>query len=339
MDSIGEDDLLQDGRTTAGGWVKAICRAMDSAGCDGRPLLAEAGLDIIALDHPTLRCPLDLSIQLWESALEATGDPAFGVKAGSHVNATTFHSVSRAITASSTLKEAFQRAQRYSFALSNVLEYEFVKRGNEYVFVIAPTTDVPDASIDCVVAAYLRMCRSMTGRDFAPIRIDLRRSPPTKLDDYATILRTPIKFNASETRLVLDAESIERPNKANPEPTGREDASALRFLCHTDQASIPARVREVLMQRLSYGEPSEREVATLLRLSVRALRGHLVGRGNTYRDILDASRRERALAYLGKPHASVDAATYLLGYSSTAAFSRAFRRWTGLSPSQWRARS
>jgi AraC-like DNA-binding protein len=313
---------------------------MDSAGCDARPVLAEAGVDLDALESPTLRCPLDLSIQLWERALEATGDPAFGVKAGSHVNATTFHSVSRAIVASSTLKEALQRAQRYSFAVSDALEYELVKRGNQYEFVIGPTADVPDASVDCVVAAYVRMCRSMIGRDFSPIRIELRRSPPTRLDDHVAILRTPIRFNASETRLVLDAEIIERRiAKANPEVARRQDALALRFLCHAGTASIPTRVREVLRQRLSYGEPSEREVAMLLSLSIRELRRHLVGRGNTYRDILDDARRERAIAYLGKPHASVEAATYLLGYSSTAAFSRAFRQWTGLSPGQWRARS
>jgi AraC-like DNA-binding protein len=184
------------------------------------------------------------------------------------------------------------------------------------------------------------MCRSMIGRDFSPIRIELRRSPPTRLDDHVAILRTPIRFNASETRLVLDAEIIERRiAKANPEVARRQDALALRFLCHAGTASIPTRVREVLRQRLSYGEPSEREVAMLLSLSIRELRRHLVGRGNTYRDILDDARRERAIAYLGKPHASVEAATYLLGYSSTAAFSRAFRQWTGLSPGQWRARS
>ncbi|MGA9369653.1 MAG: AraC family transcriptional regulator [Steroidobacteraceae bacterium] len=312
---------------------------MDSAGCDSRPHLAHAGLDLKALDHPTLQCSLELSIQLWESALEATGDPAFGVKAGSYVNATTFHSVSGAIAASSTLMEAFERVHRYSFALSDAVEYEFVRRRKEYIFVIKPTTDVPDASVDCLVATYVRMCRSLIGRDFAPIRIELSRSPPANLDDYAMILRSPMRFNASQTRLVLDAESIERRlDGANPALARRQDQLALRYLRHADQADIPVRVRDVLMQRLPYDESSERAVATLLNLSVRALRQKLGDSGKTYKDMLDDTRREWALAYLGKPHGSIDAAAYLLGYSSTAGFSRAFRRWTGLSPTGWHAR-
>jgi AraC-like DNA-binding protein len=92
------------------------------------------------------------------------------------------------------------------------------------------------------------------------------------------------------------------------------------------------------MERLSCGEPSERDIATLLNLSVRALRRELAASGKTYKDMLDDTRREWALAYLGKPHGAIDAAAYLLGYSSTAGFSRAFRRWTGLSPTGWRAR-
>ena len=339
MDLSGEGDYLHRGRTTAGGWVKAICCAMDAAGCDGRPHLAYAGLDLKALNHPALRCSLDLSIQLWESALEATGDPAFGVKAGSYVNATTFHSVSGAIAASSTLKEAFERVHRYSFALSDAVEYEFVRHRKEYIFVIEPTIEVPDASVDCLVATYVRMCRSLIGRDFAPIRIELSRSSPANLDDYEMILRAPITFNASRTRLVLDAECIERRlERANPSLARRQDELALRYLRHADLANIPVRVRDVLMQRLPYGESSERVVATLLNLSVRALRQKLVDSGKTYKDMLDDTRREWALAYLGKSDGSIDAAAYLLGYSSTAGFFRAFRRWTGLSPTGWRAR-
>jgi AraC-like DNA-binding protein len=339
MDLSREGNLLKRRITIPGGWLKAICCAMDSAGCDSRPHLADAGLELKALDRPTLQCPLDLSIQLWESALEATGDPAFGVKAGCYINAATFHSVSAAIVASSTLNEAFKRVHRYSFALSDAVAYEFVRHRNQYIFVIEPTTDVPDASVDCLVAAYVRMCRGLIGRDFAPVRIELNRSPPAKLDDFGMILRAPMRFNASQTRLVLDAESIDRRvNGANPALARRQDALALRYLRHTDRGNIPVRVRDVLMQRLSYGEPSEHDMATLLNLSIRALQRELAASGKTYKDMLDDTRREWAVAYLGKPHGTIDAAACLLGYSSTAGFSRAFRRWTGLSPARWRAR-
>ena len=72
-------------------------------------------------------------------------------------------------------------------------------------------------------------------------------------------------------------------------------------------------------------------------MSARTLQRKLVSCGNTYMDILEETRRDLGLAYLSVPQYSVNDVTFLLGFSATSSFSRAFRRWTGLSPSAWRA--
>jgi AraC-like DNA-binding protein len=326
-------------KTTLGTWVTAICRALDAAGWDSAALLAEAGVDIRALDSPTVRCPLTVSVQVWKIALEATGDPAFGIKAASYIKNTSFHALSYGISASSTLKEAFERAQRYSHLVSNVVEYDFSRRGAEYHFIMEITADVPDESVDCLVAAYLRMCRSLIGRDFSPLRIDMRRPRPSKIDDFEALLRAPLHFNAPQNRMIFDADSIERLLDAgNPELARHNDAIALQYLSQIDRDNIQLRVRQILVQRLPGGEPSQEDVAELLTMSARTLQRKLGDSGNSYKGILDETRRELALAYLSGSRYSISDMTYLLGFSAASCFTRAFRRWTGQSPSGWRAR-
>jgi len=98
-------------------------------------------------------------------------------------------------------------------------------------------------------------------------------------------------------------------------------------------------VREVLTQRLAHGEPSQEDIAEILNMSARTLQRKLGECGTTYKEILDDTRYALALAYLSAPRHSVSDVTYLLGFSTGSCFTRAFRRWTGQSPSDWRAGS
>jgi AraC-like DNA-binding protein len=325
-------------RTTLGTWVKAIGRALEAAGCDSAALFTEAGFDQKSLEGPTVRCPLTQTARLWSVAVAATGDPAFGIKVASHINQTTFHALSYGLSASSTLKEAFERVQRFCHVASDAIEYEFSRCGREYHFVIEPAADVADESIDAVVAAYLRMCRSLIGRDYSPLRIEFRRARPARIDDFQRLLRAPLQFGAARTRLVFDSEAIERPlDGGNPELARHNDAIALQYLTQFERDNVQGRVRDVLTQRLAHGEPSQEDIARMLNMSARTLQRKLSDGGVTYKEILDQTRRILAFAYLSAPRHSVGDVTYLLGFSAASSFTRAFRRWTGQSPSDWRA--
>ncbi len=313
-----------------GTWVKAIMRALDAAGCDGAALLAEAGFEADVLDVPNVRCPLDKTARLWRLAVAATGDSAFGLKVASHIKHTTFHALGYGLSASSTLREAFERVQRYCRVVSDAVEYEFVKCGATYQLLIEPATPVPMESIDALVGAILRMCRSMSGREFSPLLIELRRPRPANLTAFETLLRAPLRCDAAENRLIFDAESIERwLDGGNPELARHSDAIANRYLAQMERNNIEARVRELLEQRLRDSEPSQEQIAESLNVSARTLQRKLGHAGTTFKQILDDTRRTLALAYLSAQQHSVGQITYLLGFSCSSSFTRAFRRWTG----------
>lgn len=318
-------------------WVKVIGRALDAAGCNGPALLAEAGFSPQDLEDPTARCSVIATRRLWELAVAATGDSAFGLKVASHIKHTTFHALSYGLCASSTLKEAFQRVQRYCHVASDAVVYEFVKCDSEYHFVISSVVDLPFESMDALVAALVRMCRSLLGREFSPLLVELERPRPPKSDDFDRLLRAPIRFAAPQNRLVLDALSVERPlESGNPELAHYNDVIALQYLTRIEREDIRGRVREVLLQRLGGLEPSQEEIAERLHMSARTLQRKLADSGTTYKEILDETRHALALAYLSARQHSVNEITYLLGFSSCSCFTRAFRRWTGQSPTDWR---
>jgi AraC-like DNA-binding protein len=178
----------------------------------------------------------------------------------------------------------------------------------------------------------------LIGHDYSPLRIEFRRQCPSKIDDFQSLLRAPLQFGAAHTRLIFDCESIERPlDGGNPELARHNDAIALQYLSQIERDNIQARVRDLLTQRLAHGEPSQEDVAELLNMSARTLQRKLGDGGTTYKEILDETRRVLALAYLSAPRHSVSDVTYLLGFSAGSSFTRAFRRWTGQSPSVWRA--
>jgi AraC-like DNA-binding protein len=102
---------------------------------------------------------------------------------------------------------------------------------------------------------------------------------------------------------------------------------------------MEVRVRTVLTQRLHHSEPTQEEVAEILNVSARTLQRKLGDSGTTFRKILDETRHAQALAHFSMPQMSVNEVTHLLGFSCSSSFTRAFRRWTGVSPSQWRAGS
>ncbi|MDM4770260.1 AraC family transcriptional regulator [Solimonas sp. SE-A11] len=328
--------------TVLSSWGRAIRRALDRAGVDSAALFAEAGLDIAALDDPNARYPLEQTTRLWGLSVQATGDEAFGLSVASQVNATTFHALGYALQASNTLREAFERMVRYFRLVTDAADLEFFPEGEDYCFRIRPAGAVMPApeSIDAFISIFLRFCRSHLGSGFAPRRVTLRRLAPASAAGYERVLRCPLEFGAAENAIWFPRWPFDqRLEGANPELARHNDEIALRYLAHHDKENLLARVRAVLTELLPIGVPAAEQVADSLHLSLRSLQRKLAEEGSSYEALLNETRRELAQSYLQDRRYSIGEITFLLGFSDTSSFTRAFRRWNGCSPSQFRERA
>jgi AraC-like DNA-binding protein len=320
-------------------WGLAIARALEARGRAPAALFARAGLDIAALTDPEARYPARSTARLWRLAVQETGDPCFGLEVARHISPTTFQALGFSTLSSSTLCEVFGRVVRCFRLVSEAATMSFEDRGNAYRFAIQATHGEPpaDEAVDAFFAVMVRLCRLLTDRDFAPLLVELRRPRPPAPAPFARCFRAPIAFGSTDNALLFDKRTCERRlPSANPEVARMNDEAVARALGRMDQVRFADRVRAVIVERLPRGQPAQSEVARALGSSTRALQRKLSAEGTTYAELVDNARRGLAMAYTRERRHSLTEIAYLLGFSGGNNFTRAFRRWTGKAPSQYR---
>lgn len=307
---------------------------------DPRPLFAASGLDIDQLEKPGARYPFARIRTLWELAVTATGDPAIGLKAGRRVRPGTFHALGFAWLASHSLKDALQRLVRYHQVLSTVaVKATLNAEGDSYRLCfefLDPANSPPAEAVDGLIAAVLQLCRRSLERDVRPLRVDLCRDSGGNAQVYRDAFGSAVQFGAMVNAIHFARATVEAPLPSHsPEVATATDRVADRYLETLDVARVAGRIRALLIGLLPSGETAAERIARELHLSVSTLQRQLGDEGLSYRDVLDGTRRSLAEGHLrdGKlPHAQI---AFLLGFSDQGNFSRAFKRWTGQSPTQY----
>ncbi|MBT8769338.1 AraC family transcriptional regulator [Metapseudomonas boanensis] len=326
--------------TTLASWTRALRKQLDALGLDSAALCRQAHLDPALMDDPNARYPLSATTRLWELAVAASADPALGLKVSSYVSPTTFHALGYALVASSSLREVFERIARYHQVVSDALELELCRQDDRYAFRLRVPDDGPEPApeaLDAFAAIYVRTCRNRLGRDYAPLAVYLRRPCPADPQPWHLVFRAPLHFGAEENRLEFAIADFEQAlDDANPELAEHNEAVLKRALEQLQQPTWSRRVRACLEAQLPNGEPSAERIAQSLHLSLRSLQRHLADEGCSYEQLLGDTRQNLALVHMRDPRCSISEIAYLLGFADASSFSRAFKRWTGQSPSQYR---
>jgi AraC-like DNA-binding protein len=330
---------VADGPTALGSWGLAIVAALRSRGVDAEALLARVGLSTDALADPGRRHPLEVTTRLWRLAIEATGDPAFGIEVARHTGYQTFHALGFSVATSATLREALERIARYFAIVSDAADVRLDPDGARLRLSVhlRPSADPADEAVDAFVAATVRLCRTLCGRDFNPQSVELRRRAPADPAPFLRYFRVAPVFGAPLDALTFDRRAAEgRLPTANPELARANDAVAADYLARLRDARLTPRARRVLEEQLPLGEPDPADVARRLGVSLRSLQRKLAEEGTSFQALLDDTRATLARSYLDEGRYSVSEITFLLGFGGMSSFSRAFKRWTGVSPSAYR---
>lgn len=326
--------------TTLNTWGIAIARTLDARGLDSAALFARAGLDSAILRDPNGRYPVSKMAKLWRLAVEETGDPCLALKAAAHVQPATFHSLGLAMMASQNLEDALLRTARFSRIVSNAVDVVIVStpRGVKEIVRFLDDCVVVDEGIDLFMASTLKLGRMLTARDELPVEIQLcRRGTEAMHKEFETYFGCPVRFEAEENSLLIPHEWMKQPlPMANPELARQNDRVVMEYLRRFDGARLTEKVRAEMISRLSAGEPARADVATALNLSEKTLQRRLKGEESSYQQILDETRCDLAQQYLREPKTSVCEVTFRLGFSDQSSFTRAFKRWTGVSPGEFR---
>ena len=322
--------------STIASWSAAIVRALDAQGVDGPQLAWRAGIDPELLRDPDARVPRASLTRLWQLAVAATGDPCFGLTATRYVAQTTFHALGYAVLASGTLKEALERVIRYRRLIGDILDLRLLERGDRYEFVIdvSAPPGVPWEAVDAVASLCVRQARLLKGEPgFSPLRVQLRRPEPPDAEPFRKLFRAPVFFSRPRNVIEYTRADIEQRLPAgNAELARQNDEVMIRYLARLDAGGVAIRVQQALLDTLPDGAPTKQAVARHLGMSARNLQRHLAQEGTGFKELLNEARVTLARNYVDEGRLSVTEIAFVLGFADTSTFSRAFRRWTGMSP-------
>ena len=309
-------------------------------GMDPMPIFASAGVPLGAVSSPQQRVPLSKIYKLWELSKEASGDEAIGLKTGKYARPAHFYAFGYSWMASSTLLGGMQRLTRYQQLMSTAsIEVKLTETDDSYVL----SSIFPDASksppkegIDCGMTALLALCDIVAEKEIRPLRVELTCPATVHPDAYRDALRAPVQFNSEVGSIHFDKDTLNEPlPHGTPDIAKATDKIAEQYIEALDPHKVASQVRRLLIDLLPSGKVDQGMVSSQLHRSTSTLQRQLKAEGLSYRDVLESTQRGLAENYLRDRKYSHAQISYLLGFSEQSNFSRAFKRWTSLSPRQY----
>ena len=312
----------------------------ENYGIDAQPLFRESQIDQGKFQRPGSRVPFSKMNVLWRLATEASADAEFGIKVGSRVTPSDFYVLGHAWLASETLHGAFRRLARFIQVLSTIgSSLEVRLEGDSCTLIETYANRVVQsqpAAMDAGVAALIRMCDFVKAKPVRPWRVVLPEGIDGRGVNYAATLGCPVEFGDVEIWQFSKADVEARLSGSIPEVADAVEVVANNYLASLDEGAVAHEVREMLIQMMPSGRSDQETVAKRLYRSRSTLQRQLVAEGTSYRQILESTRRSLAENYLRSNDYTQAEVAFMLGFTDQSNFARAFRRWTGITPGEFR---
>jgi AraC-like DNA-binding protein len=300
------------------------------------------GIDLVESDlrDPSKKLGVSVLVPLVERARALTGEPGIGLYFGLRMQVVSHGYLGFAAMTASTVGEALDLATRFARMLTTVVSLRLDRRGGSVALVLDEDADLGTAR-DAVLLALLvgiwRIGCTLTGRHLAG-HADLAIREPPYFDRFRPVAPN-VRFGQPHNQLVFDATLLD-VKLATSDPAAlqlaREQCERAIEMLGFD-GRVVGRARAAI-PKAGGGFRSLDEVAAKLKVSPRTLKRKLATGGTAYSALLDHARLERAEQLLGSDRLSIDEVAETLGYSDTANFTRAFRRWTKTTPAAYRAK-
>lgn len=304
-------------------------------------VLQRAGLPAAFFRQDRISATTAEFFALWRAIAAASGDPAIGLDLGEESRLEHYGPTAIAAVCSRTFRDALQRIGRYKRLTCPEEVRIRASRAEvavEFVFTEA-SEEEPEVLVDLCLAWLLAIGRRGTDGQIVPRRVELtRRAAHAAM--YEERFGCRIQFRARRNALVFDPRDMDRPFI-----THNEDLLAaigaqldLELDAARSDRDVGELVKRTLRRSLAGRRPALRDVARELGLGERTLQRRLTEAGKPFQRLAEEARRELARHYLGNAATEYHEVAYLLGYGDANSFFRAFRRWEGATPGEWRQR-
>lgn len=333
-------------QTMAAGFAASFATYACGRGAHRDVLLAECGLTEDDLSDQDNRIPVIVYQAMIASAIKQTSDTALLLRHALDTRLETMSVVGQIVHTSTSLRHSIEQLNRYLHLMGDaelprdVDRFELQSNSNglwivDHLVLPADMSFWSEVSFARFISEFRRSFPDATFE----IGMEVTYPPPPHVDQYPDLFRVPVQFNASRNALQIDPAWDSPDTRFEP---GNEYAFGI-FTRHADDmlarlqanTSIRAKIEAQILPNLHEGSISMDKVARDLAMSRQTLYRRLKDEGVTFAEIHDDLRQRMAMEYLEAQKVTVNETAYLLGFSEASSFVRAFRRWTGLSPTAY----
>ena len=327
---------MTDEPTLATGLFRMVLGQGAAMGLARPELLAAAGLSETDLIDPDARLPLRCQLAVGHALARARPGENVGLAALRFMAPTSLGALGYALAHCATLHDAVHTFARFQGLVTNAAAWRL--EGTRLTVAAHPDLVALGHPIENMVGLWVHLGRALIGERWVPRTVWLPHQPLGDPREHHAFFGVRPEFGAEHAGLDIPQHILERPVKG-------AQLAALSGLVELLESRLPRAktgsttdsVRAVLRDQVTRGGGDKAAVAEALGMSPRTLSRRLKAEGQAFQPLLDEARSELAQHCLRDPGLAIYEVALLLGYSEPGPFHRAFRRWTGTSPSKWRA--
>jgi AraC-like DNA-binding protein len=317
-----------------------MARRLEELGLSPVAVLRHAGLPMGLFEQSKIWVTTQEMFALHRAVHELSGDPGIGLKLGSEERIERYDPIAIAALYTRSFRDALARMARYK-RLTCPEEIRVIEHGKEcaveFVWLLAEEPE-PPSLIDVCFAWVVAIGRRGVGSSINPKRVDFKR-PEANRQLYEDHFACPVRFGARHNTLLFGSDDLAQPFLTHNPDLLEMVAPQLEveLAQQLAQGSLKEQVKGVLKRFLAGQRPRLEDVAVELRVSARTLQRRLLAERITFQNLVEEARRELAQHYLMQSSLELNETAYLLGYEDPNSFFRAFHRWEGTSPGEWRS--
>ncbi|WP_394561686.1 AraC family transcriptional regulator [Aquipseudomonas alcaligenes] len=280
------------------------------------------------------RIPLARQDALWEAFCAAAEDPLIGLRLGNALQVGHLDMVGALLMSCETMGEALEALLEYYPIIGEGGEFHLNDEGEQLRLSYQPHYQVRrEERVEAVLASLAHMSRWITGERVQPLELHFAHASRAAEARYIELLGCPLQFGCPDNALVFDRADLEVPLiQANPMMREHLRGLADSLLERLGQQSLAVRVQQQLRQQPRWGKE---RVAERLELSGRHLNRKLAEEGTSFKLLRDQVLHQMAEQRLRESPRVAEVAEGL-GFSDESSFAKAFRRWSGMTPGQFR---
>lgn len=320
--------------------VRAELALAEELGIDAQALAAEVGLRAEELQDPDGRVSLAKYIALVHALARRPGVEDAGVRVGKEARLEHMGVVGWAMAEAPTVGEALEHWTRYRHLLGYEVMPDTRLEADRLVFHRAMPGWFGGTryAAEVALSSTLAIIAELVGQPTKALEVWFQFPPPADVMPHVEVFGVTPRFGQAETLIAISSSILSQP-------VARADPGLYAYLRRrADEllAKLPVserhadRVKRLLAEELKQGEPRAPLVARKLGMSERSLQRRLQEEGTSFAELLDSVRKTYAESWLRDASLSIGEVGFLLGYAEPSVFHRAFRRWTGLTPAQFR---